>query len=64
MNERRGMQLSEQRIKELQELLKQELGLEYSTEQAQIEAIAIMRFVAAKNIPESVVHTGESNGTS
>jgi hypothetical protein len=42
------MRLSDERIKSLQELLKEYYGLKYSTEQAQDAGLAIMRFVLAK----------------
>lgn len=42
------MRLSNERIKALQTLLKEEFGLEYTDEQAQEAGIAIMRFVIAK----------------
>ena len=44
------MRLSDERIKELQKLLKDELGLEYTEEQAQQAGLAIMRFVLAKEL--------------
>lgn len=42
------MRLSEQRVKELQGLLKELYGLEFSTEQAQEAGLAVLRFVLAK----------------
>lgn len=42
------MRLSDERIKELQVLLKELYGLDYTAEQAQEAGLAIMRFVIAK----------------
>lgn len=42
------MRLNDKRIKELQELLKELYGIEYTAEQAQEAGIAIIRFVLAK----------------
>lgn len=42
------MRLSDERIKELQVLLKKLYGLDYTPEQAQEAGLAIMRFVLAK----------------
>lgn len=42
------MRLSDERIKELQSLLKELYGLDLSTEQAQEAGLSIMRFVLAK----------------
>jgi hypothetical protein len=42
------MKFSDERIKELQTILKEEFGLDYTTEQAQEAGIAIVRFVLAK----------------
>jgi hypothetical protein len=42
------MRLSDERIKELQALLKELYGLDYTSEQAQGAGLAIMRFVLAK----------------
>jgi len=42
------MRLSNERIKALQVLLKEEFGLDYTDEQAQVAGMAIMRFVIAK----------------
>ncbi len=42
------MRLSDERIKELQVLLKELYGLDYTTEQTQEAGLAIMRFVIAK----------------
>lgn len=42
------MRLSDERIKELQVLLKKLYGLEYSAEEAQEAGLAIMRFVIVK----------------
>lgn len=42
------MRLSDQRIKELQALLKELYGVDYTTEQAQEAGLAILRFVLAK----------------
>jgi hypothetical protein len=43
-----NMRLSDERIKELKRLIKQEFGLDYTDEQAQEAGLAIMRFVLAK----------------
>ena len=42
------MRLSPERIKELQKILKEQLGLDYTDEQAQEAGLAIVRFVLAK----------------
>ena len=42
------MRLSDQRIKELQGLLKELYGVDYTTEQAQEAGLSILRFVLAK----------------
>lgn len=42
------MRLSDERIKELQVLLKELYGLDYTDEQAQEAGLAIMRFIIAK----------------
>jgi hypothetical protein len=42
------MRLSNERIKELQVLLKELYGLEYDAEEAQEAGLAIMRFVIVK----------------
>lgn len=42
------MKFSDERIKELQAILKEEFGLDYTTEQAQEAGIAIVRFILAK----------------
>jgi hypothetical protein len=42
------MRLNTERIQALQRLLKNELGLDYSDEEAQQAGLAIMRFVVAK----------------
>lgn len=42
------MRLSNKQIKKLQKLLKDELGLDYTHEQAQDAGLAIIRFVVAK----------------
>jgi hypothetical protein len=42
------MRLSPQRIKELQVLLKEQTGRDYTDEEAQEAGLAIMRFVIAK----------------
>jgi hypothetical protein len=42
------MRLSNERIKELQKILKDECGLELSDEEAQQAGLAIMRFVLVK----------------
>lgn len=42
------MKFSDERIKELQTILKEEFGLDYTDEQAQEAGIAIIRFVLAK----------------
>lgn len=42
------MRLSDKRIRELQGLLKELYGIEYTAEQAQEAGIAIIRFVLAK----------------
>lgn len=45
----RRMRLNPKRITKLQKLLKEELGLDYSDEEAQEAGIAIMRFVMSKH---------------
>lgn len=40
--------ISPERIKELQKLLKEQTGKDYSSEEAQEAGLAIMRFVIAK----------------
>lgn len=42
------MRFSPERIKELQRLLKEHCGVEYSEEQAQQAGIAIVRFIVVK----------------
>lgn len=42
------MRISPERIKELQKLLKEQTGKDYSDEEAQEAGLAIMRFVLAK----------------
>lgn len=42
------MKLSDERIKQLQVLLKKQLGLDYTAEQAQEAGLAIMRFALVK----------------
>ncbi len=42
------VRISPERIKELQRLLKEQTGKEYSDEEAQEAGLAIMRFVIAK----------------
>lgn len=42
------MKLSDERIKELQAILKEEFGLDYTAEQTQEAGIAIIRFLLAK----------------
>ncbi len=42
------MRLSEERIKELQRLLKEQTGKDYTSEEAQQAGLAIVRFVIAK----------------
>ena len=44
------MRLSDERIKELQKLLKEEFDLDYTDEQAQQAGLSIMRFVLAKEL--------------
>lgn len=43
------MRLSPQRIKALQDLLKEQLGVSYTDEEAQAAGLAIMRFIVAKH---------------
>lgn len=42
------MRLSQERIKDLQKLLKEQTGKNYTDEEAQEAGLAIMRFVIAK----------------
>jgi hypothetical protein len=42
------MRLSDERVKELQVLLKELYGVDYTAEQAQEAGLAILRFVLAK----------------
>lgn len=42
------MRISPERIKELQKLLKEQTGRDYTDEEAQEAGLAIMRFVIAK----------------
>lgn len=42
------MRLGEEQIEKLQKLLKSELGLEYTFEQAQTTGMAIVRFIQVK----------------
>lgn len=42
------MRLSQERIKALQKLLKEQFDLDYTDEEAQQAGLAIMRFVVAK----------------
>jgi hypothetical protein len=42
------MRLSQKRIKELQKLLKEQTGRDYTDEEAQEAGLAIIRFVIAK----------------
>lgn len=59
------MRLSDERMKKLQALLAEELGLDYSNEQAQEAGMAIMRFVLAKKERKnfSIEENEEKNGT-
>lgn len=43
-----AMRISDKRLKELQKLLKEQTGKDYSDEDAQQAGLAIMRFVLAK----------------
>jgi len=42
------MRLSDKQVEELQKLLKEQTGKDYTTEEAQQAGLAIMRFVLAK----------------
>lgn len=42
------MRISQERIKDLQKLLKEQTGKDYTDEEAQEAGLAIMRFVVAK----------------
>ena len=42
------MRLSDQHVKQLQKLLKEQFGLDYTVEQAQEAGLAVMGFVVAK----------------
>jgi len=42
------MRISQERIKELQKLLKEQTGKDYTDEEAQEAGLAIMRFIVAK----------------
>jgi len=44
------MRLSKERIQELQKLLKEQTGKDYTDEEAQQAGLAIMRFVAVKEL--------------
>lgn len=56
------MRISEQHITNLQALLKEVTGKEYSREQAQEAGIAIMRFAAAKLHSQFESTNGRNNG--
>ena len=47
------MKLSDERIRELQAILKEEFGLDYTAEQAQEAGLAIIRFAIAKTQRQS-----------
>jgi hypothetical protein len=57
------VRLSPVRIKELQKILKDEYGLEYTDEQAQQAGLAIMRFTLAKKRRELELQKGSDGGT-
>lgn len=44
------MKLSPEQIKSLQKILKEQIGRDYSDEEAQQTGLAIMRFVIAKEL--------------
>ena len=50
------MRLSKERIKELQKLLKEQTGKDYSDEEAQEAGLAIIRFVIAKEQRNRELH--------
>lgn len=63
------MRLSPARIKDLQSLLKEHYGLDYSDEEAQEAGLAIMRFVLAKELrqkalDENLYRNGSQSGRS
>ena len=45
--------ISHKRIKELQKLLKEQTGKDYTNEEAQESGLAIMRFVIAKELQKT-----------
>ncbi|HSW99566.1 MAG TPA: hypothetical protein VLH38_00865 [Patescibacteria group bacterium] len=55
------MRLSNERIKELQTLLKRHHGLELDDQQAQTAGMAILRFVAAKSQRQRDLKKSEGN---
>ena len=48
--------ISKQHIKELQELLKEQTGKDYTDEEAQQAGLAIIRFVVAKEMRKQELH--------
>ncbi len=60
--ERLQMKLSDERINELQGLLKAEFGLCLTTEQAQEAGVAIMRFIVSKKRNKQLIFKENNNG--
>jgi hypothetical protein len=54
------MQLSKERTKALQDLLKEQFGLVYTAEEAQEAGLAIMRFILAKEL-RTITEKGVKN---
>lgn len=55
------MRLSSQQIKALQDLLKEQLNLDYSDEEAQQAGSAIMRFILAKHRRNQLLINNKEN---
>ena len=54
--------ISKQRIKELQKILKEQTGKDYTDEEAQEAGLAIMRFVAVKMSRNQELARSEQSG--
>jgi len=57
------VRISDKQIKELQKILKEEHGLDYSDEEAQTAGLAIMRFTLAKKRREFEQKKESDDGT-
>jgi len=57
------VRISDKQIKELQKILKEDYGLDYSNEEAQTAGLAIMRFTLAKKRRELELKKEPDDGT-